>query len=109
MKQSRIESLIEISTNVGIGFVLAYLFMTYFIVPVYNLPVSHSQSFGITVWFTVLAITRGYLVRRYFNAGLHRAAHRAAVAIFRFENKVTKPHNNEEKVGDGHQSARDTD
>ena len=67
MTQSRAKSLIESVTNVVIGFVVSLVFWSVFIVPVYNLNVSFVQNIEITLWFTLLAIVRSYVVRRYFN------------------------------------------
>jgi hypothetical protein len=35
---------------------------------------------GIGAWFTAISIARGYVLRRWFNARLHRAAQRIAGA-----------------------------
>ncbi len=69
MTQSRAKSLIESVTNVTIGFVVSLVFWSVFIVPVYDLKVSFVQNIEITLWFTLLAIVRSYVVRRYFNRG----------------------------------------
>jgi len=53
------------------------------VVPVWNLPVTMSQNLAITWWFTVLAVVRGYLVRRFFNGQLHKAAKAMALAFIR--------------------------
>lgn len=75
MKQTKLESLLEANLNVGIGFVISLLFWTYVVVPVWQLPVSMHENLQITGCFTLLAIARGYVMRRFFNAGLHRAVH----------------------------------
>lgn len=87
MKQTRLESLIETNTNIAIGFVVALTFWTFVIVPVYELPVSFIQNIEITGWFTLLAIARGYVVRRVFNAGLHRIAHQMAAKVLKPKQK----------------------
>jgi len=73
MKQTRLESLLEVNLNIALGFFVSLLFWTFFIVPVYDIPVSFVQNLEITGWFTVLAVARGYIMRRFFNAGLHKA------------------------------------
>lgn len=75
MNQSRLESLIEASINIGSGFIASLLLWTFVIVPVWNLPVNMSQNLVITGLFTVLSIVRSYIWRRFFNAGLHKKIH----------------------------------
>lgn len=75
MNQSRLESLIEASINIGSGFIVSLLLWTFVIVPVWNLPVNMSQNLVITGLFTVLSIVRSYIWRRFFNAGLHKKIH----------------------------------
>ena len=76
MKQTKLESLLEANANVAIGFVISLLFWTFFIRPFYDIHVSFIQNFEITMWFTVLSISRSYFMRRFFNAGLHKAIHK---------------------------------
>lgn len=87
MKQTRLESLIEVNINILIGFIVALTFWTFVIVPVYKLSVIFIQNIEITVLFTVLAIARGYLVRRFFNAGLHKVVHSVATKMIKREPK----------------------
>lgn len=81
MRQTKLESLIEVNSNIAIGYVASLTLWTFFIVPFYNLPVTIMQNLEITGWFTILAIVRGYVIRRFFNAGLHKAAHKLAGRI----------------------------
>lgn len=67
MTQSKLHSFIEANTNVFIGFFISLAFWSWWVVPVYNLPVTFGQNLSITAQFTVLAIVRGYIVRRWFN------------------------------------------
>lgn len=73
MQQTKLESLIETCLNVAIGFCVSYS-MWPLVAWLYDIPYSAAQNLGITMIFTVLSITRGYIVRRWFNAGLHEAA-----------------------------------
>lgn len=75
MKQTKLESLLEANVNVAIGFVISLLFWTYVVVPVWHLPVTMHQNLAITGLFTALSVARSYVMRRFFNAGLHRAVH----------------------------------
>ena len=73
MKQSRLESFIEVCLNTAIGFGVSFSLWP-FVSHLYGLPYSHSQAFGITAIFTITSILRSYVVRRWFNNGLHHAA-----------------------------------
>jgi hypothetical protein len=44
----------------------------------FDMHYSAGQHLGITLVFTVISVARGYVVRRWFNAGLHLAAVRLA-------------------------------
>ena len=73
MNQTRLESLAEVLINVVIGWVIA--FITQLIVfPMFGVHVSLSSQFWISVIFTVVSIIRGYVIRRWFNAGIHKLA-----------------------------------
>ena len=70
MYQTRLESLAEVTINVGIGWIIA--FITQLIVfPMFGVYVSLSNQIWISVIFTVVSIIRGYIIRRWFNAGIH--------------------------------------
>jgi len=77
MQQTRLESLIEVCLGTAIGFTISYsagpLMYAYL-----DIPYSHTSNFVITCGFTVLSIARGYLVRRFFNNGLHALAKKIA-------------------------------
>tara|TARA_Y100000294_G_C8428212_1_gene285662 strand:+ start:342 stop:566 length:225 start_codon:yes stop_codon:yes gene_type:complete len=64
--QSKRESLVEIALNVGSGFLVAWI-MTITVLPLFSLNATVSESFQITLIFTLASIIRGYLWRRYFN------------------------------------------
>tara|TARA_R100000501_G_C2628702_1_gene123011 strand:+ start:506 stop:730 length:225 start_codon:yes stop_codon:yes gene_type:complete len=66
--QTRLTSLMEVGLNVLSGFVLAWA-TTIVVLPMF-LPIEEvkaMQSFKITVVFTIISITRGYIWRRVFN------------------------------------------
>ena len=73
MKQTKLESFIETCMNVSIGFCISYAAWP-IVAKLHGLPYGAAQAFSITMIFTVLSITRGYVIRRWFNAGLHAAA-----------------------------------
>jgi len=67
--QTKTESFIESITNVAIGYLVA-LFSQIVIFPFYDINISMSDNLMIGAWFTVISITRSYLIRRYFNKKL---------------------------------------
>lgn len=73
MKQSRVSSFVEQLVNVSIGFVIA-LAAQLTIYPYMGINLKVSTHVEITAMFTLISIIRGYLVRRYFNARIHRFA-----------------------------------
>jgi hypothetical protein len=75
--QSRLESLIEALINTAIGFVVSFTAWPVAAI-MFDMHYSTGQHFGITVFFTLISVARGYVVRRWFNARLHNAAVRMA-------------------------------
>lgn len=75
--QTRLGSLIESLINVLIGFGVS-LALTAVVLPAYGHAVTLGDNLQITLIFTVASIARSYLLRRYFNARIHRAAHHLA-------------------------------
>lgn len=77
MTQSKLGSLLEQIINTGIGFVISLVtwrFVAYYL----EIPYAFSQAIEVTIIFTLVSIARGYLVRRYFNARIRRAAKKMA-------------------------------
>ena len=64
--QSKLESLYEASTNVFIGFVIAFISQLVFF-PIVGIEVTLDQNFILTILFTLVSIIRTYIIRRYFN------------------------------------------
>jgi hypothetical protein len=75
VRQTKLESAIEQVINVGSGFLLSLFLWQCVIAPLYGIPVTLASNLGITTLFTVVSVARGYVWRRFFNAGLHRAVH----------------------------------
>lgn len=73
MEQTRLISFIEVNVNVFLGFIVSLLFWSFIVVPVWDLPVTMEQNLVITGWFTVLAVIRGYIVRRFFSKRIHES------------------------------------
>lgn len=64
--QSRAESIFEICLSTAIGFIIAFT-ANLLILPLFGFTPTFSQNFWLTVFFTVISIIRGILVRRLFN------------------------------------------
>jgi hypothetical protein len=77
MNQSRLESLIESVMNIAIGYGVA-LASQLLIFPLFDIHVSLTTNLWIGAWFTAISLVRSYVIRRWFNARLHRAAHELA-------------------------------
>ncbi len=64
--QNKKLSLIESATNTVIGMLISFLVQV-IIYPILSIPVTINQNIIITFVFTLVSITRGYIIRRYFN------------------------------------------
>ena len=73
MTQTRLGSLVEVMMNIVIGYVVAILSQIV-IFPKFNIHISLTDDLMIGLWFTVISLVRSYIIRRWFNARLHRAA-----------------------------------
>ena len=71
MNQTRLESLVEVCINVIIGWVVA-LITQIIVFPQFGIHVTVGEQLSISVIFTAVSIIRGYIIRRWFNAGIHR-------------------------------------
>lgn len=77
MKQSRMGSFVEACLSTLIGFVVSYSAWPV-VVWFFDMPYNHAQHIGIITFFTVISVIRGYVIRRWFNARLHKAAMKIA-------------------------------
>lgn len=66
MSQSKLHSLKESITNVAIGFCIS-LIATFFIFPAVGILSTPAQNVGVTICYTIIAVIRNYVVRRWFN------------------------------------------
>jgi len=64
--QSRIDSALEVATNIVIGATVS-LVAQILIFPAYGIHASAGQHLGIVGWFTVVSVARQYLIRRMCN------------------------------------------
>lgn len=75
MQQSRKESFLEQTFNVGSGFFLAVLTWEACLVMISWGWFNYDDTITITSIFTVVSFVRGYFWRRFFNAKVHRLVH----------------------------------
>lgn len=73
MNQTRLGSLIESLMNIVIGFGVA-LVSQLVVFPMFGIHVPLSSNFAIGAWFTAISLVRSFVIRRWFNARLQRAA-----------------------------------
>jgi hypothetical protein len=73
MQQTKLGSLIESCMNILIGYIVALLSQIA-IFPLFNIHVGLKTNLGIGAWFTVISLARSYIIRRWFNARLHKIA-----------------------------------
>ncbi len=65
-KQSKLSSLAESITNIAVGTFISF-FVTLYIYPLVGANVSTTDTFGITLMYLTITLTRLYLLRRIFN------------------------------------------
>ena len=82
MNQSRLGSLIEASVNILIGYAIA-IGSQIIIFPWFGIDVPLSANFYIGLWFTAISLVRQYILRRWFNARLHKASYRVAQVVIK--------------------------
>lgn len=73
--QTKLGSLVESGLNILIGYFVA-LSSQLILFPLFDIHISFSTNLWIGLWFTIISLVRSYVIRRYFNAKLHKAAMR---------------------------------
>jgi hypothetical protein len=71
--QSRLSSFIESLINILIGYCVA-LASQLLIFPLFDIHIPLHDNMLIGLWFTFISLIRSYVIRRWFNARIHRAA-----------------------------------
>ncbi len=66
MSQTHKRSMIEASTQTGVGFLVS-LVLTATVLPLYGFKADFNQYTQITLIFTAASLLRGYVIRRVFN------------------------------------------
>lgn len=77
MEQSRLGSFYEACINTVIGFTINYI-ANLLIFPLFGWSVGLGENFLLGLLYTGISVARSYVVRRWFNARLRRAARRLA-------------------------------
>lgn len=75
--QTRLGSFIEAIINILIGYGVA-LASQIAIFPFFGINVPLKTNIWIGIWFTAISLVRSYVIRRWFNARIHRAANELA-------------------------------
>lgn len=73
MRQTKWGSFIEACINVLIGFVINYI-ANLIILPLFGLHVTLLENLYIGLLYTVISVARSYIVRRWFDERIHKAA-----------------------------------
>ena len=73
MSQTKTSSFIEACINVVIGFSIN-MAANALILPLVGFHITAAQNLFIGVLYTVISVARSYVIRRWFNARIHRAA-----------------------------------
>lgn len=67
MSQSKLASLVEVATNMAVGFIVS-VYAQAVIFPLYGFStLSLTENVQIVTIFTIISMVRSYLVRRFFN------------------------------------------
>lgn len=65
--QTKKQSLTESITNTFVGFGISLLSI-FLIFPIFGIESTPIKNIGITLYFTLISIARGYVLRRFFNS-----------------------------------------
>lgn len=75
--QSKLSSFVESLANILIGYFVALLSQLA-IFPMFGIDLPFSSNLVLGAWFTVISLVRSYIIRRWFNARIHKMAQRMA-------------------------------
>lgn len=73
IRQTRLGSFYEVCINILIGFAINYC-ANLVILPMFGFHISLTDNLLMGLLYTVISVIRGYVVRRWFEAKIHRAA-----------------------------------
>lgn len=73
MRQTKLGSFIEACINILIGFSINYI-MNLLILPLFGFHISLTDNLLMGLLYTIVSVARSYVVRRWFEARIHKAA-----------------------------------
>ena len=73
LRQTRRGSMIEVGINILIGFCINYV-ANLLILPMFGLHVTLAENFLLGLAYTLVSVGRSYIIRRWFDARIHRTA-----------------------------------
>lgn len=65
--QTKAQSFLEVVLNISSGFIVSMLLWVFVVTPIWHIETKMLDNLAITGLFTVAAIIRSYLWRRFFN------------------------------------------
>lgn len=77
MRQTKWGSFVEACINVAIGFWINF-FANLVILPWFGFHITLGENFLMGLAYTVISVLRSYIVRRWFEGRIHKAAQRLA-------------------------------
>lgn len=80
MNQTKIGSLVESGINILIGYFVA-LASQLVLFPMFDIHITLQTNLWIGLWFTVISLIRSYVIRRWFNARLHKLSMQIASEV----------------------------
>lgn len=76
MSQSKLESKIEATVNIGTGFIVSYIVWNIIVwTQIFNIQINQGENLIIVLIFTVTSWLRSYYWRRFFANGFHMWVH----------------------------------
>jgi hypothetical protein len=83
MNQTRLVSFIETMINILIGFAINFV-ANLVILPMFGFEsLTLTTNFEIGLLYTVISVIRSYVIRRWFNAGMHAVSAAMAVQMWK--------------------------
>jgi hypothetical protein len=79
--QTKLESALEAASSTAFGFVVSFVVWQGIAAPLFGYHVTLVDNFWLTSIFTIVSLARGYVFRRFFNAGLHKAIHKFVINL----------------------------
>lgn len=77
MRQSRLGSFYEACFNTFVGFTINYI-ANLCIFPLFGFHIGLLENFYMGLLYTVISVVRSYVIRRWFDGRIHRAAMKLA-------------------------------